>query len=273
MLPCKIYNISSKYLVDFIRISITRRRYSNLVPHLPDRVLEKNIKILTLNSNVLANRKYTPTQYQLQCIGGSALKDFKKYPTQVRCINNGVDDEGKVNWTIHADFDSKVKFGEHYIVFEGYDKSEDEYVLAGSGVLRYNLEYINNSKYNEEYIIFFIVIIIILIFNIMSSRREKSIHIHKVEYEESYPPNYKEPKRVKRIYQNYKIKNEEPYLPNYKIEYDESYPSNYKKPKRDGHIHIIYKQEEDYNSSQKNDTSYGDTKESGISYTKSRPSE
>jgi hypothetical protein len=149
MFPSKIYNIIPKNL---IQTSRTRhQKYSNLVPSSPNRILEKDIKMITLNAYMLAGRKYTPVQYQLQCIGGSAIKDLNKYPTQVKCINNGLDDKGKVNWIISTYLDPTVKFGEHYITFEGYDKPNDKYVYSESGILYYNLEYINSKNYDDIY--------------------------------------------------------------------------------------------------------------------------
>jgi hypothetical protein len=105
---------------------------SAIIPYMPKKILEKDIPILTLNSNVLASRRYTSKEYQLHCIGGNASHLRGMYPQEVRCFNNGVNADGEVNWTINSRLGPEVKFGTFYIVFEGYDSELDEYVLPGS---------------------------------------------------------------------------------------------------------------------------------------------
>jgi len=64
----------------------------------PNRILEKDVKIMTLEAGKFADRVRGPPQEQTQCVGGAAMSKFKYYPSQISCVNMGIDDMGKVNW-------------------------------------------------------------------------------------------------------------------------------------------------------------------------------
>ncbi len=113
------------------------------VPDVPGRVLERDIKIFMVEAGRLANRIHTRPEQQLQCVGGAAHKEAKLLPTEMRCTNKGVDDEGNVNWDyLVPELDKRVRLTEIQVQFEGWDRPGDPYVRAGSAVVRYELEYV-----------------------------------------------------------------------------------------------------------------------------------
>lgn len=105
----------------------------------PLRVLERDIEIFTVDAGEFANRTYKRGK-QLQCIGGSALDLNQYHLAHVRCINEGTDEEGHVNWTYQiAAIHPAVKIGKMHTSFEGWSYPGDPYVRAGSGIVRYEL--------------------------------------------------------------------------------------------------------------------------------------
>ena len=109
-------------------------------PSPPDRILERDIPVLIVRAGELATRKRTGPQQQMQCTGGSASKMADLFPREMRCLNMGVDDQGRVNWDCRAsDLDKRVRVENAEVVFEGYSGPGDEYVRVGSGVVRYEL--------------------------------------------------------------------------------------------------------------------------------------
>jgi len=54
-------------------------------------------------------------------------------------------------WKCEADLDSRVRFGSVDVSCEGYDSSNDEYVLAGSCGLIYTLDYTDQHNDHDEF--------------------------------------------------------------------------------------------------------------------------
>uniref|UniRef100_A0A2K6EQG1 Store-operated calcium entry-associated regulatory factor n=1 Tax=Propithecus coquereli TaxID=379532 RepID=A0A2K6EQG1_PROCO len=76
---------------------------------------------------------------QLKCVGGTAGCDSYT-PKVIQCQNKGWDGYD-VQWECKTDLDVAYKFGKTVVSCEGYESSEDQYVLRGSCGLEYNLDY------------------------------------------------------------------------------------------------------------------------------------
>ncbi|XP_023486319.1 store-operated calcium entry-associated regulatory factor isoform X1 [Equus caballus] len=105
----------------------------------PDRILLRDIKALTLHyDRYTTSRRLDPIP-QLRCVGGTAGCDSYT-PKVIQCQNKGWDGYD-VQWECKTDLDIAYKFGKTVVSCEGYESSEDQYVLRGSCGLEYNLDY------------------------------------------------------------------------------------------------------------------------------------
>ncbi|KAM6149672.1 store-operated calcium entry-associated regulatory factor [Erethizon dorsatum] len=105
----------------------------------PDRILLRDVKALTLYyDRYTTSRRLDPIP-QLKCVGGTAGCDSYT-PKVIQCQNKGWDGYD-VQWECKTDLDIAYKFGKTVVSCEGYDSSEDPYVLRGSCGLEYNLDY------------------------------------------------------------------------------------------------------------------------------------
>nr|XP_058905250.1 store-operated calcium entry-associated regulatory factor isoform X2 [Kogia breviceps] len=105
----------------------------------PDRILLRDIKALTLHyDRYTTSRRLDPIP-QLKCVGGTAGCDSYT-PKVIQCQNKGWDGYD-VQWECKTDLDIAYKFGKTVVSCEGYESSEDQYVLRGSCGLEYHLDY------------------------------------------------------------------------------------------------------------------------------------
>ncbi|XP_008830818.1 store-operated calcium entry-associated regulatory factor [Nannospalax galili] len=105
----------------------------------PDRMLLRDVKALTLHyDRYTTSRRLDPIP-QLKCVGGTAGCDSYT-PKVIQCQNKGWDGYD-VQWECKTDLDVAYKFGKTVVSCEGYESSEDQYVLRGSCGLEYNLDY------------------------------------------------------------------------------------------------------------------------------------
>ncbi|XP_016064553.1 PREDICTED: store-operated calcium entry-associated regulatory factor [Miniopterus natalensis] len=105
----------------------------------PDRILLRDIKALTLHyDRYTTSRRLGPIP-QLRCVGGTAGCDSYT-PKVIQCQNKGWDGYD-VQWECKTDLDVAYKFGKTVVSCEGYESSEDQYVLRGSCGLEYDLDY------------------------------------------------------------------------------------------------------------------------------------
>ncbi|XP_069872360.1 store-operated calcium entry-associated regulatory factor isoform X2 [Dipodomys merriami] len=105
----------------------------------PDRMLLRDVKALTLHyDRYTTSRRLDPIP-QLKCVGGTAGCD-SYIPKVIQCQNKGWDGYD-VQWECKTDLDVAYKFGKTVVSCEGYESSEDQYVLRGSCGLEYNLDY------------------------------------------------------------------------------------------------------------------------------------
>ncbi|XP_049628341.1 store-operated calcium entry-associated regulatory factor [Suncus etruscus] len=116
----------------------------------PDRILLRDINALTLHyDRYTTSRRLNPIP-QLKCVGGTAGCDSYT-PKVVQCQNKGWDGYD-VQWECKTDLDIAYKFGKTTVSCEGYESSEDQYVLRGSCGLEYQLDYTDHGlKKSREY--------------------------------------------------------------------------------------------------------------------------
>ena len=82
--------------------------------------------------------------------GGAATPFFT--PDSIRCRNSGSSySSADVEWTCSAQLPSEFKLGSTDVVCEGYDNSDDEYVLKGSCGVEYRLAFtdIGEERYRS----------------------------------------------------------------------------------------------------------------------------
>ncbi|XP_045311755.1 store-operated calcium entry-associated regulatory factor isoform X1 [Leopardus geoffroyi] len=105
----------------------------------PDRILLRDVKALTLHHDRYTTSRRLDPIPQLKCVGGTAGCDSYT-PKVIQCQNKGWDGYD-VQWECKTDLDIAYKFGKTVVSCEGYESSEDQYVLRGSCGLEYNLDY------------------------------------------------------------------------------------------------------------------------------------
>ncbi|KAI9847799.1 MAG: hypothetical protein M1837_001692 [Sclerophora amabilis] len=101
-------------------------------------VLLSSVKTLTLRKDLKTSHRRVSAVPQLKCVGGNARG---LYDVDVmRCKNQGADyDDENIQWTCTASLPSEFKLGSTDVVCEGYDSSEDPYILKGSCGVNYRL--------------------------------------------------------------------------------------------------------------------------------------
>nr|XP_020670586.1 store-operated calcium entry-associated regulatory factor [Pogona vitticeps] len=103
-----------------------------------ERILLREVQVLTLYPGKYTNYRRTSPVPQLQCTGGSA--GCAAYTLDVvQCYNKGWDGYD-VQWECKANMDASYKFGKIEVSCEGYDYPDDPYILKGSCGLEYTLE-------------------------------------------------------------------------------------------------------------------------------------
>ena len=103
-----------------------------------DAVLLSKVRSLTLsNGKQTTARRVTPIP-QLTCIGGNGKGHYNV--DVMRCKNSGSEyDPDDIQWTCQANLPPEFKLGSTDVICEGYDSSEDPYVLKGSCGVEYRL--------------------------------------------------------------------------------------------------------------------------------------
>lgn len=112
-------------------------------------VLLSKVNSLTVRSGKqTASRRVSPVP-QLQCVGPANV--CKLYSVDVmRCTNEGSDyDAENVQWSCKASLPDELKLGSTDVTCEGYESSDDPYVLKGSCGVEYRL--LLTEKGEEKY--------------------------------------------------------------------------------------------------------------------------
>ncbi|KIW44571.1 uncharacterized protein PV06_03031 [Exophiala oligosperma] len=114
-----------------------------------DAVLLSKVSALTVRAGKQTSSRRVPAVPQLLCVGPSKICNL--YTVDVmRCTNEGVDyDENNVQWSCKASLPEDFKLGSTDVICEGYESSDDPYVLKGSCGVEYRL--LLTEKGEEKY--------------------------------------------------------------------------------------------------------------------------
>ncbi len=104
----------------------------------PNAVLLSEVKTLTLNPGQQTTGRRSSPQPQLQCTGGAG-KQYAHTLGPVQCYNTGFDGRD-FQWRCESQMDGRVRFGRLDVSCEGYRDPDDEWILAGSCGLEYELD-------------------------------------------------------------------------------------------------------------------------------------
>jgi len=133
------------------------------------KILERDIESLTLYRNRYTTFRRTVALPHIKCIGGPC---HLYEPSVIQCTNKGFDGS-KSNWECKAELPNYVRFETTDVLCEGFEYSDDPYVLVGSCGVEYTIvktgyipnHYHDNSYYNSNnylssfYRVLFIVVL------------------------------------------------------------------------------------------------------------------
>lgn len=115
-------------------------------------VLLSKISTLTLRSGKYTSHRRVSAVPQLKCTGPSSVCAL--YDVDVmRCQNQGSDyDDDSVQWTCTASLPPEFKLGSTDVMCEGYESSDDPFVLKGSCGVEYRLALteMGEEKYGSQ---------------------------------------------------------------------------------------------------------------------------
>lgn len=101
-------------------------------------VLLSSVQTLTLHDGKKTTHRRVSAVPQLNCVGGNAKGLYSV--DVMRCKNAGSEyNEGDVQWTCQASLPPEFKLGSTDVICEGYDSSDDPYILKGSCGVDYRL--------------------------------------------------------------------------------------------------------------------------------------
>ncbi|EGC28333.1 hypothetical protein DICPUDRAFT_160311 [Dictyostelium purpureum] len=112
-----------------------------------DKVLLTDVQTLTLKAGEMTKSRRSSPIKQIECVGGSARKEYELYPASIQCYNMGSNyDNNDVQWRCDANLDTSVKLGKIDVSCEGFSYPDDPYITAGSCGVFYELEYTDYSR-------------------------------------------------------------------------------------------------------------------------------
>ena len=85
------------------------------------------------------------------CVGGDAQYDAPLHVHAVQCQKVGQGYGNDIQWKCEADLPIEYRLGETTVSCEGYDHSNDAYVLEGSCGLEYTLHYHTSQSSTNNY--------------------------------------------------------------------------------------------------------------------------
>ncbi|GAB6022114.1 hypothetical protein CHUAL_006257 [Chamberlinius hualienensis] len=114
-----------------------------------EKVKLKDVSVLTLYADRMTSGRRSSPVSQLKCVGGSAgCHAFR--PQVVQCYNRGSDGQD-IQWECKTDMDNAYRFGKIEVSCEGYDYSDDEYILKGSCGLEYTLDFSKEGHEQQQH--------------------------------------------------------------------------------------------------------------------------
>ena len=112
-------------------------------------VLLSQVTSLTLHDGKLTNARRTSPVPQLKCVGPKEICKLYTIGT-LRCTNEGSDyDAENAQWSCRSQLPEEFKLGSTEVGCEGYESSNDPYVLKGSCGVEYRL--LLTEKGEEKY--------------------------------------------------------------------------------------------------------------------------
>ncbi|KAL2418152.1 hypothetical protein ABEF95_011394 [Exophiala dermatitidis] len=114
-----------------------------------DAVLLSKVSAITVRAGKQTSSRRVSPVPQLQCVGPAWICKLYSVDT-MRCTNEGADyDENNIQWSCKASLPEEFKLGSTEVTCEGYESSEDPYVLKGSCGVEYRL--LLTEKGEEKY--------------------------------------------------------------------------------------------------------------------------
>jgi len=132
--------------------------------HYNDRVLLKDINVLTLYKGRSTTYRRTYPVPQLKCVAGNGCYQYDI--KSVQCYNMGFDGKDQ-SWKCETLMDPTLRFTNVKVNCEGYSYSNDPYVLVGSCGIEYELHTKQEFQYDFPFDSFLNFIITICIFGFM----------------------------------------------------------------------------------------------------------
>lgn len=103
-----------------------------------DAVRLSKVKTLTLRDGAETSHRRVEPIPQLTCVGGNAKGLYNV--DVMRCTNSGAEyGDEDIQWTCKASLPPEFKLGSTDVICEGYDNSDDPYILKGSCGVEYRL--------------------------------------------------------------------------------------------------------------------------------------
>lgn len=135
-------------LVALLTITPTTTAATKKTPKIPkDAILLSQVKTLTLRSNSQTAHRRVSAVPQLTCKGPACRHHTID---TLRCKNQGSSyGDEDIEWSCTASLPEEFKLGSTEVICEGYDSSDDPYVLKGSCGVEYRLVY--TDKGEEKY--------------------------------------------------------------------------------------------------------------------------
>lgn len=111
-----------------------------------DRVSLLALPSLTFTATSFTTARRGTPHAQLECIGGTAATDIERHPVRVDCYNVGLDDtapagQPRPKWHCVSALHRGVRIENWQVHCEGWSYPDDEFIIAGSCWLAYELEY------------------------------------------------------------------------------------------------------------------------------------
>lgn len=107
-----------------------------------NKVLLRDVEVLTFNKNEYTIAGRNPSVPQLSCVGGTG-RHFSNEIDVVQCYNKGYDGTD-VNWKCESVMRPDLKLGKADVVCEGFLYPDDPYILKGSCSLEFELNVVNS---------------------------------------------------------------------------------------------------------------------------------
>jgi hypothetical protein len=155
-----------------------------------DRVLLTSVQSLTFVKDAYTTGRRNSPIKQLQCVSSIACT-YAHTVQAIQCVNIGTNDRNEVQWKCETELDKRIRLGNTIVSCEGYDNSDDPYILKGSCGLEYSMHFANSdnnimgkssSSYHDQnknreqdyfqffFLLFCVVIICIFLLSFCKSR-------------------------------------------------------------------------------------------------------